>query len=57
MSIEVLRLSRKVDECSTALRKGGGFLGSAIGGFKTMREELVRIGFGPFEVGLLGSSH
>jgi len=28
---------------------GGGFLGSAIGGFKTMRDELVRIGFGPFE--------
>ena len=27
----------------------GGFLNSAVGGFKTMRDELVRIGFGPFE--------
>ena len=25
------------------------FLGSAVGSFKTIREELVRLGFGPFE--------
>jgi hypothetical protein len=34
------------------IEMGGGFLNSAVGGFKTMRDELVRIGFGPFEVGL-----
>ena len=31
------------------IEMGGGFLNSAVGGFKTMRDELVRIGFGPFE--------
>jgi hypothetical protein len=28
------------------IEMSGGFLGSAIGGFKTMRDELVRLGFG-----------
>ena len=31
------------------IEMSGGFLNSAVGGFKTMRDELVRLGFGPFE--------